>query len=175
MYSKVEVSLCYKSPYSQSYGFSSSHVWMWELDCEESWAPKNWCFWTVVLEKTLENPLDCKELKPVSPKGNQPWIFIGMTDTEAEAPTLWPSVTKIWLIGKAPDAVKIEGRRRGQQSMRWLGSITDSMDMNLSKLHEIVKDREAWRTAVYGVGKGQTRLSDWITIIKHQISLPTFQ
>ena len=89
-----------------------------------------------------------------------------MTDTEAEAPTLWPSVTKIWLIGKAPDAVKIEGRRRrGQQSMRWLGSITDSMDMNLSKLHEIVKDREAWRTAVHGAAKNQTWLSDWTTTI----------
>ena len=84
--------------------FSISHVWMWELDHKESWAPKNWCFWTVVLEKTLESPLDCKETKPVHPKGNQSWIFIGKTDAEAEAPILWPSDVKSWLIGKDPDA-----------------------------------------------------------------------
>ena len=88
---------------SQSYGFSSSHVWMWELDFEESWAPKNWCFWTVVLEKTLESPLDCKEIQPVHPKGNQSWIFIWRTESEAETPILWPPDTKNWLIGKDPD------------------------------------------------------------------------
>ena len=88
----------------QSYGFSSSHVWMWELDYEESWAPKNWCFWTVVLEKTLESPLDCKEIQLVHPKGNQPWIFIGRTDAEAETLILWPPDTKNWLTGKDPDA-----------------------------------------------------------------------
>ena len=92
---------------SKSYGFSSGHVWMWELDCEESWAPKNWCFWTVVLKKTLESPLDCKEIKPVNPKGNQSWIFIGRTDAEAEAPILWPPDAKNWLIGKDPDAWKV--------------------------------------------------------------------
>ena len=88
---------------SQSYGFSSTHVWMWKLDYIESWALKNWCFWTVVLEKTLESPLDCKEIQPVHPKGNQSWIFIGMTDVEAEVPVLWPPDTKNWLIGKDPD------------------------------------------------------------------------
>ena len=93
-----------KGPSSQSYGFSSSRVWMWELNHKESWAPKNWCFWTVVLEKTLESPLDCKEIKPVSPKGNQSWIFIGKTD--AEAPILWPPNGKNWLIWKDPDAGK---------------------------------------------------------------------
>ena len=93
-------------PSSQSYGFSSSHVWMWELDHEESWAPKNWCFWTVVLEKTLESPLDCKEIQPVHPKGNQSWIFTGRTDAEAETPILWPPDVKNWLIGKDPDAKK---------------------------------------------------------------------
>ena len=86
---------------SQSYGFSSSHVWMWELDYKESWAPKNWCFWTVLLEKTLESPLDCKEIQPINPKGNQSWIFIGRTD--AETPILWPPDVKNWLIGKDPD------------------------------------------------------------------------
>ena len=95
-----------KGPSSQSYGFSSSHVWLWELDYKESWAPKNWCFWTVVLEKTLENLLDCKEVKPVHPKGNQSWIFIGRTNAEAEAPILWPPDAKNWLIGKDPDAGK---------------------------------------------------------------------
>ena len=93
-----------KCPSSQSYGFSSSHVWMWELDYKESWAPKNWCFWTVVLEKTLEGPLDCKEIQPVHPKGNQSWIFIGRTD--AETPILWPPDAKNWLIRKDPDAGK---------------------------------------------------------------------
>ena len=91
---------------SQSYGFSSSHEWMWELDCEESWAPKNWCFWTVVLEKTLESSLDCKEIQPIHPKGNQSWIFIGRTDVEAEIPILWPSDVKSWLIWKDSDARK---------------------------------------------------------------------
>ena len=95
-----------KGPSSQSYGFSSSHVWMWELDNKESWLPKNWCFWTVVLEKALESPLDCKEIQPVHPKGDQSWIFIGRTDTEAEAPILWPPDAKNWLIAKDPDAGK---------------------------------------------------------------------
>ena len=91
---------------NQSYGFSSGHVWMWELDYKESWEPKNWCFWTVVLEKTFESPLDCKEIQPVHPKGNQCWIFIGRTDAEAETPILWPPDSKNWLIWKDPDAGK---------------------------------------------------------------------
>ena len=95
-----------KGPSSQGYGFSSGHVWMWELDCEEGWAPKNWCFWTVVLENTLESPLDCREIQPVHPKGDQSWVFIGMTDAEAETPILWPPQVKSWLIGKDPDAGK---------------------------------------------------------------------
>ena len=95
-----------KVPSSQSYGFSSSHVWMWELDHKESWVPKNWCFWTVVLEKTLESPLDCKQIQPVNPKGNQSWIFIGSTDAEAESPILWPPDSKNRLIWKDPDAGK---------------------------------------------------------------------
>ena len=101
-----------KSLSSQSYGFSSSHVWMWELDGEESWAPKNWCFWTVVLEKTLESPLACKEIQPVNPKGDQSWIFIGRTDVEAETPVLWPPDVKNWLIGKDPNAGKDWGREK---------------------------------------------------------------
>ena len=95
-----------KDPSSQSYGFSSGHIWMWELDYKESWAPKNWCFWTVVLEKTLESPLDCKEIQPVNPKRNQPWIFIGRTDAEAETPILWSPDVKNWLIWKDLDAGK---------------------------------------------------------------------
>ena len=95
-----------KGPSSQSYGFPSSHVWMLELDYKESWVPKNWYFWTVVLEKILESPLDCKEIQPVYPKGNQSWIFIGRTDVEAETPKLWPLYVKNWLIGKNPDAGK---------------------------------------------------------------------
>ena len=99
-----------KGPSSQGYGFSSSHVWVWELDYKESWALKNWCFWTVVLEKTLESPLDSKEIQPVHPKGNQSWIFIGRTDVEAETPILWPADTKNWLIWKDPDAGKDWGQ-----------------------------------------------------------------
>ena len=95
-----------KGPFSQSYGFSSSHVWMWELDHKEGWVLKNWCFWTVVLEKTLESPMDCKEIQPVHPKGNQSWIFIGSTDVETETPILWPPDAKSWLLGKDPDAGK---------------------------------------------------------------------
>ena len=95
-----------KGPSSQSYGFSSGHVWMWELDYKESWVPKNWCFWTVVLEKTLESPLDSKEIQPVHPKRNQSWIFIGRTDAEAKSPILWPPDGKNWLIWKDPDAGK---------------------------------------------------------------------
>ena len=95
-----------KCPSSQSYGFSSSYIWMWELDCEESWVPKNWCFWMAVLEKTLESPLDCKEIKPVHPKGNKSEIFIGRTDAEAETPILWPLDVKNWLVGRNPDAGK---------------------------------------------------------------------
>ena len=94
-----------KGPF-QSYGFSNSHIWIWKLDYKKSWVPKNWCFWTVVLEKTLESPLNCKEIQPVHPKGNQSWIFIGRTDAEAETPILWPPDGKNWLIGKDSDAVK---------------------------------------------------------------------
>ena len=104
------VTLSTKGPSSQSYGFSSSHVWMWELDYKEIWVPKNWCFWTVVLEKTLESPLDCKEIQPVHPKGNQSWIFIGRNDAEAETPKLWPPDVKNWLIWKEPDAGKDWGQ-----------------------------------------------------------------
>ena len=95
-----------KGPSGQSFGFSSSHIWMWQLDYKESGVPKNWCFWTVVLEKTLESPLDCKEIQPVHPKGNQSWLFIGRTDAEAEAPILWPPDVRSWLIWKAPNAGK---------------------------------------------------------------------
>ena len=108
---------------------------MWELDYKKSWALKNWCFWTVVLEKILESPLDFKEIQPVHPKRNQSWIFIGRTDAKAETPILWPPDAKNWLTGKGPDAGKDGGgRRRGQQRMRWLDGITDAMGMSLSKL-----------------------------------------
>ena len=127
--------------------------WMWELDYKESWAPKNWCFWTVVLEKTLESPLDCKETQPVHPKENQFWVFIGRTDAEAETPILWPSDVKNWLIRKDPDAGKDWRQRQRGQKGCYLDSVPDSVDMNLSKLLEIVKDREAWHAAVHGVAE----------------------
>ena len=148
---------------------------MWELDYNESWAPQNWCFWTVVLEKTLESPLDCKEIKPVNPKGNKPWIFTGMTEVEVSIMKLQlklelklkllyfghvmrraDSLEKTLMVGK------IEGRRRtGWQRMSWLDDISDSMDMSLSKFRDLVMDRKDWHAAVHGVAKSWILLSNW--------------
>ena len=157
---------------------------MWELDCEESWAPKNWCFWTVVLEKTLESPLDCKEIQPVHPKGDQSWVFTGRTDAKAETPVLWPPHAKSWHIGKDPDA----GRDWGQEEK---GTTEDEMAGWHHRLgaHEFgwtlgVGDGQgAWCAVILGVPKSQTWLSDWTELTSfhkpwwkkyHPLQIPLF-
>ena len=152
--------------------YSSIHVWMWELDHKEGLAPKNWCVWTVLLEKTLESLLDSKELKPVHPKGNQSWIFIGRTDAEAEAPILWPPDAKNWLIWKGPEAGKDwRQEEKGMTEDEMVGWHHWLNDLSLGKLREIAKNREAWRAAVHGVTKSRTQLSDWTELILSHWSL----
>ena len=151
-----------KGPSSQGYGFSSGHVWMWELDHKESWVLKNWCFWTVVLENSLENPLDCKEIQPVHPNGNQSWVFIGRTDAEAETPVLWPLHAKSCFIWKHPAS----GRGWGQEEK---GTTEDEMAGWHHRLdgHEFEWNLGAGdgqggpHAAIHGVTKSRTRLSDW--------------
>ena len=161
-----DITFANKGPSSQSHGFSNSHVWMWELDYKESGLPKNWCFWTVLLEKTLESPLDCEEIQPVHPKGDQSWVFIGRTDAEAETPILWPPDAKNWLIGKDPDAGKAwRWEEKGMTEEEMVGCHHQLDGMSLSKLPELVMDRETWRAAVHGVTKNLTWLSDWTNVV----------
>ena len=163
-----DITLPTKVHLNQGYGFSSGHVWMWELDCQESWVPKNWCFWTVVLEKTPESPLDCKEIQPVHSKWVQSWVFIGRTAAKAETPVLWPPYVKSWLTGKISDA----GKDWGQEEK---GTTEDEMYVWHHRLHG---HEFGW---ILGVGDGQgglvccnswsckswTRQSDWTKLNTH--------
>ena len=151
-----------KGPYSQNHGFSSSHVWMWELDHKEGLMPKSWCFWTVVLEKALESPLDSRETKPVSPKGHQPWIFIRKTDAEAEAPILWPPDVKSQLTEKDPDAGKNWRREKGMGDRGW----DDWMESPSQWTWVWVSSGSCWWTGKSGVlqSMGSQRVGqDWVT------------
>ena len=159
-----------KDPFSQSYGFSSSYVWMWELDHKESWAPENWCFWTVVLEKTLESPLDSKEIKPIHPKGNQSWIFIGRTDAEAENPILWPPDSKNWLIGKDPGAgkdCKLEEKGTTENEMVGWHHCLDVYDSE--QVPGVGDEQGPWRAALQGVAKSETQGLDWTELTKARL------
>ena len=145
---------------------------MWELDYKESWAPKNWCFWTVVLEKTLESPLDCKEIQPVHPKGDQSWVFIAGPDVKAETPILWPPDVKSWLNWKDPDTGKDWGQEeKGTTEDEMVGWHHWLNGHGLGGLWKLLMDREAWSAAVHGVAKSQTCLSNWTELkIKLDIS-----
>ena len=154
-----------KGPFSQCCGFSSSHVWMWELDNKESWVLKNWCFWTVVLEKTLESPLDSKEIQPVHPKGGQSWVFIGRLMLKLKLQSLGHLMWRTASLKKAMMLGNIEGRRRrGRQRMNWLDGITDLMDVSLSKLQELLMDREGGLVCCIPWGRKESDMTEWLNL-----------
>ena len=159
-----------KGPSCQGYGFSSSHVWMWELECKESWVPKNWCFWTVVLEKTLESPLNCMEIQRIHPKGDQSWVFIGRTDVEAETPILWPPDARSWLIWKNPDAGKDWGQEKGTTEDETVGwhhrLVGHEFEQDLG-----VGDGQGGLACCGLCGRRESDTTEWLNWLKTQILL----
>ena len=157
-----------KGPSCPGYGFSNSHVWTWELDYKESWVLKNWCFWTVVLEKTLESPLDWKEMQPVHPKGDQSWVFIGRTDVEAEAPILWPPDAKTWLIGKDPDAGKDWGQEEKGTTKDEMVGWHHQLDGHGFRWTPGVVDRQGGLACCSSWGHKESDMTEWLNWPEHQ-------
>ena len=167
--------MLFKYMFMQGYGFSSSHVWMWELDCEESWVPKNWCFWIVVLEKTLESPLDCKEMQPVHSEGDQPLVFFGRNDAKAETPVLWPPHAKCWLIGKDSDAGRDMGQKEKGMTEAEMAGWHHRLDGHEFEWTLGVGDGQRGLACCDSWGRKESNMTEWLNWTELKYLLLIFQ